>query len=71
MTGKDILQSVMTPTEAAERWGLADVTVRQACSGYKKAAPRFTEDETRQSGRTWLITIDGMRRVFGEELKKE
>ncbi|WP_239639557.1 helix-turn-helix domain-containing protein [Megasphaera sp. BL7] len=26
----------MTAKEAAERWGLAQITVRQACTGYKK-----------------------------------
>ena len=36
------IHEVMTATEAAEKWGIAKVTVRQACSGYAKAAPRFT-----------------------------
>lgn len=61
------INEVMTATEAAERWGIAKVTVRQACSGYKKAPPRFTTEETRQSGSTWLVTVAGMTRVFGDE----
>ena len=65
MGGKEYLNKVMAVSEAAARWGLADVTVRHACTGYKKAPPRFTEDEVRQSGKVWLITVDGMRRVFG------
>lgn len=60
------IHEVMTATEAAEKWGVAKVTVRQACSGYAKAAPRFTSEETRQSGSTWLVTVEGMNRVFGE-----
>lgn len=67
MVDADILQRIMTVTEAAARWGVADVTVRHACTGYKKAAPRFTEAEARRSGSTWLITVDGMTRVFGPE----
>ncbi len=69
MDGNEILHSVMTTAEAAERWGKADITVRQACTGYKKAPPRFKEGEIRQSGKTWLITVEGMTRVFGEEPK--
>lgn len=66
------LESVMTAAEAAKRWGKADITIRQACSGYKKSAPRFHTDEARRSGSTWLITVEGMIRVFGPEpLKKE
>lgn len=67
MSGKDALAAVMTATEAAERWNVAKVTVRQACSGYKKSPPRFTQEETRQSGSTWLVTVAGMTRVFGDE----
>lgn len=64
------LYEVMTPIEAAERWGKASITVRQACTGYKKAPPRFHEDEARRSGTTWLITVAGMTRVFGPEPQK-
>ena len=64
------LNEVMTVAEAAQRWGKSVVTVRQACTGYKKAAPRFTSEEIRQSGSTWLITVVGMIRVFGQEPTK-
>lgn len=63
------LIEVMTPIEAAERWGLKPITVRQACSGYSKAKPRFTDEEVRKSGSTWLITVKGMERVYGPEPK--
>ena len=63
----NIIDEVMTATEAAQRWGLAAVTVRQACSGYVKSPPKFTKEETRRSGSTWLITRAGMCRVFGPE----
>lgn len=61
------LDEVMTAIEAAERWKKASITIRQACTGYKKAPPRFRKDEARRSGSTWLITVDGMTRVFGKE----
>ena len=58
------LHEVLTSAEAAKTWGLSDVTVRHACSGYSKEKPKFTAEECRQSGRTWLITRAGMSRVF-------
>lgn len=71
MDGHEILQAVMTAAEAAERWGKSDRTVRQACTGYKGAPPRFVAGEFRQSGKVWLITVEGMIRVFGEEPKTD
>lgn len=65
------LFEVMTASEAAERWGKANITVRQACSGYKKSPSRFHDDEIRRSGSTWLITYKGMCRVFGDEPAKK
>lgn len=43
----NILNEVMKVAEAAELWEKSSVTVRQACTGYKKAGPRFTEEEAR------------------------
>lgn len=67
MNEVEALDFVMTVTEAAERWGKADRTLRQACAGYKGAPPRFVKGEFRQSNKTWLVTIAAMTRVFGEE----
>ena len=66
-----VLDEVMTATEAAERWHKADITIRQACTGYKNSPPRFHEGEFRRSGKVWLITVEGMTRVFGPEPVKE
>jgi hypothetical protein len=63
--GKEILEEVMSVTEAAELWGLKPVTVRLACTGYSRAKPRFRDDEARKSGSTWLVTRTGMERVYG------
>ena len=67
MTGQEILDSVMTAAEAAERWSKPDRTVRQACTGQRGYPPRFKPDEFRQSSKVWLITVEGMTRVFGPE----
>jgi len=67
LNGKEALGIVMTASEAAERWGKSDITIRHACTGYVKAPPRFKEGEFRRSGKIWLITVDGMTRVFGPE----
>ena len=61
---------VMTSAEAAERWGISPVTVKQACSGQRSTPPRFTSDECRKSKGTWLVTKQGMERVYGMEKVK-
>ena len=61
------LQEVMTAAEAAELWGKAPITVQQACSGYKKAPPRFLPTEARKAGRIWLVTRAGMERIYGSK----
>ena len=62
---ENVLDKVMTATEAAQLWNLASITVRQAFTGYAKAPAKFTATEARKSGKTWLISVDGMERVFG------
>ena len=62
-------EDVMTSAEAAERWGVSPVTVKQACSGQRNTPPRFTKDECRKSKGTWLVTCAGMTRLYGEEPK--
>ena len=52
-----IIDEVMTTAEAAERWEISAITVKQACSGQKGLPPRFKEgEEFRKPGRTWLVT---------------
>lgn len=59
------LKEIMTAAEAAKLWGLSEGTVRNSCF-YK----RFNEDECRKSGNTWLVTLSGMKRLYGEKKKK-
>lgn len=59
------LEEVMTAAEAAEMWGMAPITIQQACSGYKTSPPRFRTGEFRKAGRIWLVTRSGMERLYG------
>lgn len=63
-------EDVMTSSEAAERWGISPVTVKQACSGQRGLPPRFKKEECRKSKGTWLVTRQGMVRLYGEEKNK-
>jgi|GEM_PF-1210226 hypothetical protein len=58
-------EDVMTAAEAAERWKISPVTVKQACSGQRNTPPRFTSEECRKAKGTWLVTKQGMERVYG------
>lgn len=56
---------VLTFSEAAEKWGLADgKTIRKAVE-----RNRFEPYEIKKSGNVWLTTYDAMYRVFGEPRK--
>ena len=61
----NVLDQVFTGPEAATKWGLAESTVRNAA-----AAGKFESYEARRTGKNWLITREGMQRVFGN-LKSE
>ena len=60
------LFTVYTAQEAAEKWGLAEVTVRQWIYRGK-----FRVNEARKSAGTWLVTHSGMVRVAGELKNKK
>ena len=51
---------VYTAAEAAQLWSLEKSTVRAACNN-----GRFTPQEARKSGGTWIITEAAMTRVYG------
>lgn len=56
------LDEVLTFSEAAEKWGLADgKSIRKAVERQK-----FESHEIKRSGNVWLTTYDAMYRVFGE-----
>lgn len=57
-----MLNNIYTLKEAAELWGISSPDLLRQ----KIARNRFTSDEVRKSGDTWLITKDAMVRVYGE-----
>ena len=57
------LMDVMVISEAAQRWKKEVSTLRKAC-----ARGAFKTSEARKSGNVWLITVQGMVRVYGPEL---
>lgn len=59
------LKQVLTIKEAAAKWGLDTSTLRYAC--IKK---KFSDTECRKAAGTWLITTDGMERVYGKKDEK-
>ena len=63
-------EDVMTAAEAAERWKISPVTVKQACSGQRNTPPRFTQNECRKAKGTWLVTRQGMERLYSLNAKK-
>ncbi len=62
------LDDVMTTQEAGERWKVPADSIKQCCLK-RYAIKQFTDDEARKSGRNWLVTRQGMKRLYGEEPK--
>lgn len=58
---------IMTTGEAAARWELSPVSVKHLCTGIQGRSPRLSERECRKSGNGWLVTRQGMERLYGEE----
>lgn len=61
------LDDVMTTQEAGERWNVPADSIKQCCLK-RYANKQFTEDEARKSGKNWLVTRQGMERLYGEEV---
>lgn len=54
------INDVLTASEASNLWGLERSVVRKAIERGK-----FSKGEYRKSSGTWLVTRQGMERVFG------
>ena len=69
------LEEVLTTGEAAQRWGKSQNTLKHACSGFRNKGvvipPRFSAEECRRSAGVWLISREGMVRLYGEEPVKQ
>lgn len=59
------LDDIMTTQEAAERWNVTADSLKQNCSGRVKNG--FKEGEFKKSGKMWLVTRQGMERLYGKE----
>lgn len=62
-----LIYEVMTLSEASQKWNIPQITLKKACAGQKGYPPRFTFDECRKSGSTWLVTRQGMERLYGKK----
>lgn len=60
------LDDVMTTQEAGERWNVPADSIKQCCLK-RYANKQFTDDEARKSGKMWLVTRQGMERLYGKE----
>ena len=59
------LDDIMTTQEAAERWNVTADSLKQNCRGRVKNG--FKEGEFKKSGKNWLVTSQGMERLYGKE----
>ena len=62
----NVLHEVLTLKEAAGLWHVSVDTLKQKCIGRVKGDLAFTQEECRQSGKTWLVTREAMVRLYGE-----
>ena len=60
------LDDVMTTQEAGARWNVPADSIKQCCLK-RYAKKQFTDDEARKSGKNWLVTRQGMERLYGKE----
>ena len=63
------IKDVFTASAAARAWELHPRTVLSACTGQKGIPPRLNDNECQKSGGTWLVTRQGMERLYGPEKK--
>lgn len=60
------LKDIHAAAEAARLWGLDRDTVKKACR-----EKRLIEGtECKKSGGTWIVTREGMERLYGQQKKR-
>jgi hypothetical protein len=57
----NLLNEVLTASEAARLWSLDESTIKRACQ-----QGRFERDEYRHAGRVWLVLRSAVERLYGE-----
>lgn len=62
-----LINTVLTAPEAARLWHLSRQTVNQKCiDSEKKLTPNpFYPHEYRKAEGVWLVTAEGMKRIYG------
>ncbi|BBW99027.1 helix-turn-helix domain-containing protein [Geobacillus subterraneus] len=60
---KILSDELMSTKEAAEFWGIDESTIR-------KRIDNFPPGTVRKFGKQWVVTRDGMKKVFGEPRKE-
>lgn len=63
-----LLEDIMTTQEASQIWDVTADALKQNCRGRVKNG--FKGGEFRKSGKIWLVTRQGMLRLYGEPNKK-
>lgn len=61
------LEDVMTTEEAGKLWHKSSDSIQQVCLGRVKNG--FQKGEFRKSGKMWLVTRQGMERLYGKQPK--
>ena len=54
-----------TTVEAAQLWKRSSGEVRSAAAGAGHRAARMDDNDRRQAGRTWLVNLAAMDRLYG------
>lgn len=57
------INDVMTTQEAGTLWAMPADSIKQVCLGRYRGG--FLPHEARKSGKMWLVTREGMLRVYG------
>lgn len=65
-TGRSTLETTYTLAEASELWGVSYSALKTACAGNHDTPPRLKPFECRKSSRTWLVTKQGIERLYGK-----
>jgi|GEM_PF-504749 len=71
------LRNTLTCNEAALLWGVHKENIKRACAGQVsnkngRTNPRFMLNvEYRKSGNIWLVTVEGMERLYGKMRNKQ
>lgn len=74
------LNKVFTIQEASARFNIPASTLKSYCAGQAVMQkdgksyhypPKFLSTDCRLAGKTWLITLEALERMFGDPAKKE